>query len=80
MRIRGYFASLTFLMLASAPPGALASSAKVETKAISTDVCSVLRSPDRFVGRVIRVRGLVYLGVDHMNVGDKACAGRGIEA
>jgi len=79
MTIRGFFASLTFLALASASPGLLASATKVETKVISTDVCSVLRRPELFVGRVIRLRGFVYLGVDHMNVADRACAGRGIE-
>ncbi|WP_168171153.1 hypothetical protein [Rhodanobacter sp. B04] len=52
---------------------------KGEPKVISTDVCSVLKTPETFVNQVIRLRGLVYLGEDHMNISDKACPGQGIE-
>lgn len=79
MRTPAFFASLALLALAIVPFGVSASGPAIETKAIPTDVCSVLRAPDMFVGRIIRLRGLVYLGVDHMNVGDRACSGRGIE-
>lgn len=52
---------------------------KSQPKIISTDVCSVLKSPETFVNQVISLRGFVYLGEDHMNISDRACPGRGIE-
>jgi hypothetical protein len=46
---------------------------------VSTDVCSVLKRPQSFVNQVIRIRGFVILGEDHMNISDRACPGHGIE-
>ena len=52
---------------------------KGKPKVASTDVCSLLKAPQAFVNQVIRLRGLIYLGEDHMNISDRACPGRGIE-
>lgn len=52
---------------------------KSKPKVIETDVCSVLKTPEAFVNHVIRLRGYVYLGVDHMNVSSIKCPGQGIE-
>ena len=71
--------SFTFLCLATISLEVPANTTNVETKVISTDVCSVLKNPQAFVNQVIRVRGSVYLGEDHMNIADRACPGRGIE-
>ncbi|WP_213947065.1 hypothetical protein [Luteibacter sp. dw_328] len=71
--------SITWLCLLSVSFVASAGTVKVETTTISTDVCSVLKNPRAFVNQVIRVRGFVYLGEDHMNIADRLCAGRGIE-
>jgi hypothetical protein len=79
MKARQFIASLMWLALATAVPGISVQEATAEPRVISTDVCSVLKRPGTFVGRVIRLRGLVYLGVDHMNIGDRACPGRGLE-
>jgi len=48
-------------------------------KVVATDVCSVLEAPETFVNQVIRLRGFVYLGEDHMNVSSSSCPGQGIE-
>lgn len=72
-------ASLVWLWLTSVPVVASAATRNAAPEIVSTDVCSVLDSPETFVNRVIRLRGFVYLGVDHMNVSDRACPGRGIE-
>lgn len=60
----------------------LPSSAAMATekpKPVSTDVCSVLKTPDTFVNKVITLRGFVYLGEDHMSISDQKCAEHGIE-
>jgi hypothetical protein len=64
-----------FALLMSAPLSAVAGKPKV----VATDVCSVLGAPETFVNQVIRLRGFVYLGEDHMNVSSIACPGQGIE-
>jgi hypothetical protein len=70
---------LTCLLLAVVCHKVSASAVTARTKITETDVCSVLKDPQAFVNKVIRLRGSVYLGEDHMNVSDRACPGRGIE-
>ena len=65
-----------FLVLLTSAPFAVAEG---EPNVVATDVCSVLKAPETFVNQVIRLRGLVYLGEDHMNVSSLACPGQGIE-
>jgi hypothetical protein len=79
MRSLRYLADLTWLSLVIAPIVVSSAVAQVSSRAVSTDVCSVLKEPETFVNQVIRLRGLVYLGEDHMNISDRACPGRGIE-
>ncbi len=60
-------------------PVAFAGAGTHGTEINTTEVCSVLKSPQAFVNQVIRIRGFVILGEDHMNISDRACPGRGIE-
>ncbi len=68
--LTAFFALLTSSSLAAAAG---------KQKVVATDVCSVLEAPETFLNQVIRLRGLVYLGQDHMNVSSLACPGQGIE-
>lgn len=79
MRIHELVASIAWLALAGHSVAFCARTETVETKVISTDVCTVLRNPESFVNQVIRLRGFVYFGEDQMNISDSACPGRGIE-
>lgn len=58
---------------------ASAAEVKSKPKIVDSDVCSVLKAPDTFVNQVIRLRGLVYLGENHMNISSLDCPGQGIE-
>ena len=58
---------------------ASAGGVKSKPKVVDTDVCSVLKAPETFVNHVIRLRGYVFLGEDHMNISSTLCPGRGIE-
>ena len=71
--------TVSFLVLASASLAVSAGSMKSKPKVVETNVCSVLKTPETFVNEVIRLRGLVYLGEDHMNISSMACPGQGIE-
>lgn len=71
--------SVLFLLAATIPLSSSAASLKTGSSVVSTDVCSVLKAPETFVNQVIRLRGLIYLGENHMNISDKACPGQGIE-
>ncbi len=64
-----------FVLLTSTHLAVAASKPEV----VATDVCSVLKAPETYVNQVIRLRGFVYLGEDHMNVSSMACPGQGIE-
>jgi hypothetical protein len=79
MKIHKLTASLAWLALADVSPMVSARAPTVETMVVTTNVCSVLKAPETFVNQVIRLRGFVYLGEDHMNISDSACPGRGIE-
>lgn len=69
----------SFVMLIGAPFLASSEGVKSAPGIVETDVCSVLKTPETFVNHVIRLRGYVYLGVDHMNVSSTLCPGQGIE-
>lgn len=70
-------ASLAILMSVSL--AASAATMKSKPKVVATDVCSVLKAPETFVNQVIRLRGFIYLGENHMNISSMACPGQGIE-
>jgi len=69
----------SILIICAAQACASTKTMQNESPAISTNVCSVLKAPRDFANKIIELRGFVYLGVDHMNISDKHCAGRGIE-
>jgi hypothetical protein len=71
--------SALLLLAATYPLSSPAAPLKTGAGIVSTDVCSVLKAPETFVNQLIRLRGLVYLGENHMNISDKACPGQGIE-
>jgi len=71
--------SVLLLLAAAFPSPSSAAPLKTGSSVVSTNVCSVLKAPETFGNQVIRLRGLVYLGENHVNVSDKACPGQGIE-
>lgn len=74
-----WMSAALLLLVGAASLTASAEAMRGAPKAIATDVCSVLKAPQTFVNQMIRLRGFVYLGMDHMNISDKKCPGQGIE-
>jgi hypothetical protein len=77
--VKTTFLALTLALLLNASVPASAGGVKGKPKVVETDVCSVLETPKAFVNQVIRLRGFVYLGEDHMNISSKDCPSQGIE-
>ena len=71
--------TVAFVALLSASLAAPAGNIKGKSQIVETNVCSVLKAPETFVNHVIRLRGLVYLGENHMNISSMSCPGQGIE-